>query len=369
MVQGSKFKVQGSGFEVQGSINLEHGTLNLEPGTLNLEPSITFSVIVPIYNRPDEAKELLESLSLQTYKDFELVLVEDGSTSPCSAEVEAYCDSLKIQYIVKENTGRSDTRNVGMQYAKGSYFIFFDSDCIIPPHYLETVNGLLQKDFADCFGGPDSEHPSFSATQKAINYAMTSFWTTGGIRGGKVRMEKFKPRTFNMGFSRAVYEKVGGFKDMYGEDIDLSIRITRAGFTTKLYRQAFVYHKRRVSLKRFYRQVHVFGQARINLYKLYPDSLKLVHTLPSLFVAGSVALLLPVIFLSPYFLLFPAAWTVLLFFDSLLKTKSLPVAGLSVITSLIQLYGYGIGFIQSFIEKIVLRRGLEDIETLKRKYK
>ena len=213
--------------------------------------TIFFSLIVPIYNRPDEASELLESLARQTYTNFELVLVEDGSTLPCSDTVEPFRTKMNIHYIVKENSGRSDTRNVGMRNAKGDYFIFFDSDCIIPPHYLETVNQKLRNDYADCFGGPDKEHPSFTNMQKAINYAMTSFWTTGGIRGGKVSMEKFKPRTFNMGFSRAVYEKVGGFNDMYGEDIDLSIRINKAGFVTKLYHAAFVYHKRRVNLSGF----------------------------------------------------------------------------------------------------------------------
>ena len=336
---------------------------------------MVFSIIVPVYNRPDEVLELLESLSLQTFKDFELVLVEDGSPKPCANEVEAFRTTIPIQYIVKENTGRSDTRNIGMQHAKGAYFIFFDSDCIIPPPYLETVNRLLQDNYADCFGGPDSEHPTFSTMQKSVNYSMTSFWTTGGIRGGKVGagfarpMEKFKPRTFNMGFSREVYDKVGGFKDIYGEDIDLSIRISQAGFTTKLYREAFVYHKRRVSLRKFYKQVHIFGQARINLFKLHPNSLKLVHTLPALFVIGSIVIVLAAVFLSPYFLLFHAVYLFMLFFDSLIKTKHLTIAGLSVITSLIQLYGYGLGFIKSFVEKIILRRGLEDIETLKKAYK
>lgn len=328
-----------------------------------------FSLIVPIYNRPDEAQELLESLALQTYTDFELVLVEDGSTKPCGNEVEKYRGKININYIIKENTGRSDTRNVGMKEAKGDYFIFFDSDCIIPSHYLETVHQLLQNDYADCFGGPDKEHASFTTVQKAVNYAMTSFWTTGGIRGGKINMEKFKPRTFNMGFSRAVYDKVGGFKDMYGEDIDLSIRISQAGFTTKLYHEAFVYHKRRVDLKRFYKQVNIFGQARINLAKLYPGSLKVVHTLPALFVIGSIVVLLLAIFISSYFLLFPAFYLFLLFSDALIKTKSLSIAGLSIITSLIQIYGYGNGFIKSFFEKIILRKGLEDLETLKRVYK
>ena len=328
-----------------------------------------FSLIVPIYNRPDEACELLESLAEQTYTDFELVLVEDGSTKPCANEVEKFRSGININYIVKDNSGRSDTRNVGMKNAKGDYFIFFDSDCIIPPHYLKTVNRMLDEDYADCFGGPDREHPSFSTMQKAINYAMTSFWTTGGIRGGKVNMEKFKPRTFNMGFSRAVFEKVGGFKDMYGEDIDLSIRINKAGFTTKLYRDAFVYHKRRVDLKRFYKQVNIFGQARINLYKLYPESLKLVHTFPALFVMGGVVVICLAIFATPWFLIFPALYLLLLFSDSLAKTKSVSIASLSIVTSLIQIIGYGLGFITSFVQKIILRKGLEDIETIKKVYK
>ena len=328
-----------------------------------------FSIIVPIYNRPDEARELLESLSAQTYTDFELVLVEDGSLKPCADEVEKFRSKININYIVKENSGRSDTRNVGMKNAKGDYFIFFDSDCIIPPHYFETVSKMLDDDYADCFGGPDKEHPSFNTMQKAINYAMTSFWTTGGIRGGKVNMEKFKPRTFNMGFSRAVYEKTGGFKDMYGEDIDLSIRINDAGFKTKLYRDAFVYHKRRIDLKRFYKQVNIFGQARINLHKLHPGSLKLVHTLPALFVLGGIAIICLAIFVSPWFFIFPALYLFLLFTDSLIKTKSAGIASLSIITSLIQIFGYGLGFIKSFVQKIIFRKGLEDLETIKRVYK
>jgi glycosyltransferase involved in cell wall biosynthesis len=328
-----------------------------------------FSIIVPIYNRPEEAAELLESLSVQTYTGFEIVLVEDGSTKPCSAEVEKYTSRININYIVKENTGRSDTRNTGMRAAKGDYFVFFDSDCIIPAHYFETLNDCLQNDYADCFGGPDREHPAFTTMQKAVNYAMTSFLTTGGIRGGKVRMEKFKPRTFNMGFSRAVYEKVGGFRDMYGEDIDLSIRINNAGFDTKLYRDTFVFHKRRVNLKKFYKQVNIFGQARINLYKLYPASLKPVHALPAGFVIGSIAVVLLAVFLSTYFLILLAVYVILLFLDALVKTKSIKTAGISTIASLIQVYGYGLGFIESFVKKIIFRQGLEDPKTLKKVYK
>ena len=328
-----------------------------------------FSVIVPIYNRPEEAFELLESLSEQTFTDFELVLVEDGSTKPCDAEVELFRDRIAINYIVKDNTGRSDSRNVGMRNARGDFFIFFDSDCIIPPLYLETADRLLNDEPADCFGGPDREHPSFNTMQKAINYAMTSFWTTGGIRGGKVNMEKFKPRTFNMGFSRAVFEKVGGFRDMYGEDIDLSIRISRAGFKTKLFHDTFVYHKRRGNLKKFYRQVNIFGRARVNLYLLYPDSLKPVHVLPALFVAGGVVILVFALFATPFLLALPVMYMALLFFDAVFKTKNIPVAALSLIASLTQIIGYGFGFIHSCIQKIVFRQGLEDLETIKNVYK
>ena len=328
-----------------------------------------FAIIVPIFNRPDEALELLESLAGQTFKDFELVLVEDGSTKPCTREVEQFRPLFAIRYIVKENTGRSDTRNVGMENAQGDYFLFFDSDCIIPPHYLETVNNLLNDDYVDCFGGPDKEQASFTVTQKAINYAMTSFWTTGGIRGGNKKMERFEPRTFNMGFSSEVYTTVGGFKDMYGEDIELSNRIRRAGFKIKLFPEAFVYHKRRGNLRKFYKQVSVFGQARINIYKMFPESLRLVHTLPALAVLGSLVLLVPAFFVSVWFLILHAVYCVVLFIDSFVKTKNLRIALLSLVTSFIQITGYGIGFICSFVKKILLRQGFEGREILKKVYK
>ncbi|MDR2562538.1 MAG: glycosyltransferase [Prevotellaceae bacterium] len=327
-----------------------------------------FSIIVPIYNRPDEAVELLESLNQQSQKNFELVLIEDGSTLPCSDIVSLYADKIEINYITKSNTGRSDTRNVGMKAACGDYFVFFDSDCIIPPQYFETLEKRLTDDYADCFGGPDAAHESFTKIQKAVNYAMTSFWTTGGIRGGKVKMEKFKPRTFNMGFARKVYETVGGFKDMFGEDIDLAIRINRAGFATKLYSDVFVYHKRRVSLKKFYKQVNIFGQARINLYILYPDSLKLVHALPAIFVGGIAATIAMAVFF-PLLMILPAAYILLLFSDSLIKNRSIEIAALSMVTGPVQIFGYGLGFIKAFVQKVILRKGLEDVETLKKVYK
>jgi glycosyltransferase involved in cell wall biosynthesis len=329
---------------------------------------IDFSVIVPVYNRPDEIDELLNSLAGQSRKNFEIVLIEDGSSKPSKEVADKYKEQLRIKYISKSNTGRSDSRNVGIKNSSSDYFVFVDSDCIMPADYFETLEKELKNNYADCFGGPDNAHESFSDIQKAINYAMTSFWTTGGIRGGKFNMEKFVPRTFNMGFSRKVYDVVGGFKDMFGEDIDLSMRIRSADFVTRLYRDVFVYHKRRVSLKKFYKQVNIFGVARINLYKLYPHSLKPVYALPAIFTLGSAMLLL-LSFYSAYCLLPFMLFSLLLFVDSLLIYKSIKIACLSVIACYIQLYGYGTGFIKSFVEKIILRKGLEDIETLKRIYK
>ena len=313
--------------------------------------------------------EMLASLAAQTEKNFEVVVVEDGSTLPCQEEVDRYAGGLEIQYITKPNTGRSDTRNVGMKHAKGDYFLFFDSDCILPPEYIQTLNRCLQNDYTDCFGGPDRALPTFTDMQKAVNFAMTSFLTTGGIRGsGKVCMEKFHPRSFNMGLSRAVYEKVGGFADMFGEDIDLSIRIRQAGFRTLLFPEVSVYHKRRVNLKKFFRQVYNFGQARIFLYRLHPESLKAVHALPALFVLGEAALLLLAVFHTPYWLLLLALYCLMLFCASALKNKSLKIALLSVVTGFVQLNGYGCGFIKAFWNKVVLKKDLEKGEKLRRSY-
>ena len=232
-----------------------------------------FSIIIPVYNRLDEVRDLLDSLSKQTDKDFEVVLVEDGSTLRCDAAVKEFEDRVDVKYFYKENEGRSIARNYGMERASGEYFLFFDSDCVIPEHYIATLRKALEERPTDCFGGPDAAHSSFSDTQKAINYSMTSFLTTGGIRG----------------FSRRVWEKVGGFREMFSEDIDMSTRIRQAGFAISLIREAYVYHKRRVNMRLFCRQVYVFGMSRITLYLLYPDSLKLVHWLPAVFVTGVAA--------------------------------------------------------------------------------
>lgn len=306
-----------------------------------------FSVIIPVYNRRDEVAALLQSLAQQTVRNFEVIIVDDGSSEPCKDQCAPYSDF--VHYFFKENEGRSPARNYGMKHAKGSYFVFFDSDCIIPPTYFETLENELKKTPTDCYGGPDSAHQSFSPLQKAINFAMTSFLTTGGIRGGKVQLEKFKPRTFNMGFSRKVYETVGGFREMFSEDIDMSMRIRNAGFSLTLMRACPVYHKRRINLRKFLRQVYVFGMSRITLHKLYPGSLKPVHTLPALFLIGSLILVLLGALVNPCFLLPLAVYLLALFFTALYSTKSLKIATLALPASLIQLYGYGAGFIKACI--------------------
>lgn len=315
-----------------------------------------FSVIVPVYNRIDEVEDLMASLEAQTCMNFEVVIVEDGSTMPCEDAVRRH-PGVRSKYFYKCNEGRSIARNYGMERAEGDYFIFFDSDCVIPERYFEILSRELDSTPVDCFGGPDAAHDSFSSTQKAINYAMTSFLTTGGIRGGRMSLEKFTPRTFNMGFSREVYEGVGGFREMFSEDIDMSTRIRQAGFGIALIRPAYVYHKRRVDFRKFFRQVHVFGMSRITLHLLYPGSMKAVHTLPALAVLVGVVLILLGIFVSPWWLLPLGVYLVAIFLSAILITRSLVIALKAVPASVIQILGYGSGFIKAYITKILLGRG------------
>lgn len=316
-----------------------------------------FSVIIPVYNRPAEVADLLESLAAQTSGDFETIIVEDGSTVRCDDVCRRYADRLDIKYLYKSNEGRSIARNHGIERSSGRWLIFFDSDCVIPPGYFETLGRELDKLGPDCFGGPDAAHDSFTSTQKAINYSMTSFLTTGGIRGGKVSMEKFVPRTFNMGFTREVYEKVGGFREMFSEDIDMSTRISKAGFETCLIRDAYVYHKRRVDFRKFLRQVHVFGMSRITLKLLYPGSLKVVHALPALAVIIGVVLLVLGLTVSPWYLLPLAVYLLAIFIAALFSTRSVVIAAKAVPASIVQIGGYGTGFIRAYFTKIILGRG------------
>lgn len=316
-----------------------------------------FSVIVPVYNRIDEVQDLLESLSRQTCKDFEVLIVEDGSTEPCKETVESFASQLDVKYFYKSNEGRSIARNYGIERAQGEYFIFFDSDCVIPECYFTQLSAKLKEHYTDCFGGPDAAHDSFTDVQKAINYSMTSFLTTGGIRGGKVQMEKFVPRSFNMGYSRKVWETVGGFREMFSEDIDMSTRIRQADFTIQLIRDAFVYHKRRTSLPKFCRQTYVFGMSRITLKLLYPGSMKLVHCLPAAFVLGSVAMILLSIFWKWWAILPLVVYLLAIWITAIISTRSLKIGTLAILTSIIQLGAYGCGFIKAYVWKILLRHG------------
>ncbi|MBC7487498.1 MAG: glycosyltransferase [Cytophagaceae bacterium] len=307
-----------------------------------------YSVIVPVYNRPQEVKELLDSLRTQTYKDFELILVEDGSTEPCEYLVADYTDTFPIQYFFKPNSGPGDSRNFGMDKATGEYLIFFDSDCLIPSHYFQALTDHQALHPLDAFGGPDAAHESFSTVQKAINQSMTSFVTTGGIRGRKNQLDKFQPRSFNMGLKHEVYVQVGGFSDIHpGEDPDLSYRIMNAGFKTGLVPEAFVYHKRRIDFGKFYTQVNKFGMVRVILMKWHPErSKKLVYYLPSLFVIGCVVLLLASFWL-PYTWVPMAFLTAVLWGEALIETDSFTIAFLSIFASYIQLFGYGWGFLKA----------------------
>ena len=322
-----------------------------------------YSVIVPVYNRPDEVDELLESLTQQSFRDFEVVIVEDGSKIPCEEVVKKYQSLLDIRYFSKANSGPGQTRNYAAERSRGEYLLILDSDCILPTGYLQAVEDELQASPAEAFGGPDRAHASFTAVQKAINYAMTSFFTTGGIRGGKKKMDKFYPRSFNMGVRADIYQKLGGFSKMrFGEDIDFSIRIFKAGCRCRLFPEAWVWHKRRTDFRKFFKQVHNSGIARINLYKKYPESLKVVHLLPAVFTLGVAVLLLcmllsvipgaAILFLlgiSPLLL-----FSFIIFLDSSLQNKSLKIGILSIFAAFIQLTGYGTGFLRAWWKRCVL---------------
>lgn len=316
-----------------------------------------YSVIIPVYNRPDEVDELLQSLMSQHFKDFEVIVVEDGSSVPCREVVDKYKNCLDIKYFQKPNSGPGQTRNYGAERSQGEYLIILDSDCILPEGYLDSVENELKDSSADAFGGPDRAHDSFTDIQKAINYSMTSFFTTGGIRGGKKKMDKFYPRSFNMGVEREVYHVLGGFSKMrFGEDIDFSIRIFKGGYRCRLFPGAWVYHKRRTDLKKFFKQVHNSGIARINLYKKYPESLKIVHLLPAMFTLGVVLLLIGSFFCL-YSLIPIVLYALLVCIDSTCRNHSLRIGIYSVATSFIQLIGYGTGFWRAWWERCILKRG------------
>lgn len=316
-----------------------------------------FSIIIPLFNRPNELDELLLSLCNQTNKQFEVIISEDGSTIKSDKVVEKYKDKLSIIYFEKSNSGPGPTRNKAAEKANYEWLIFFDSDCIIPNNYIEIVTKFLKTNSIDAYGGPDAALSSFTTVQKAINYSMTSFFTTGGIRGGSKTLDKFHPRSFNLGVSREAFYKLNGYGKMrFGEDIDFSLRLIQAGFKTALITDAFVYHKRRTNFRQFFKQVFNSGIARIDLQILNPGSLKIVHSLPACFVVGVSVILILSLF-NPTLLWLLLAYSIILFIDSLIKNKSIKVALYSIASSWVQLMGYGSGFISAFWNRLILKKG------------
>lgn len=331
-----------------------------------------YSIIVPVFNRPDEVDELLESLSNQTLKDFEVIIVEDGSVKNCKDVCDKYADILVLHYYAKENSGPGQSRNYGAERAGGDYLLILDSDVVLPENYLQAVEDTLREAATEAFGGPDAAHPSFTPVQKAISYSMTSFFTTGGIRGGKAKLDKFYPRSFNMGIRRDVYLQLGGFSKMrFGEDIDFSYRIVEAGYQPRLFPKAWVWHKRRTDFRKFFRQVYNSGIARINLEKRHPGTMKLVHLLPTVFTVGVIGLILisaigralmHYVDRDQFYWMCFAPWIPIILYsllicaDSTIKNKSLKVGLLSVPAAFVQLMGYGLGFIESWWKRCILRQ-------------
>lgn len=319
-----------------------------------------FSIIVALYNRPQEIKELLETLTQQTYTQFEVLIIEDGSVKDAADIVNSFTNKLSIKYFVKSNEGQGFARNYAFERAQGDYFVIFDSDCLIPEDYLQIVNESLNKNWLDAYGGPDAAHPSFTPTQKAISYSMTSPLTTGGIRGNKKGIGQFQPRGFNMGISRQVWEEAGGFiSTNMGEDIEYSIHIHSKGFKVGLIPDAKVYHKRRANFYQFYKQIHAFGRGRINTYKLSPKGLKAVHFFPAIFTLGLLFTILSNILnwpIASFCNIILGIIILLIFFHAWWKNNSLKVAFLSVAASFIQLTAYGLGFMQDYWKRIILKR-------------
>lgn len=329
-----------------------------------------FSIIIPLYNRPEEINELLQSLLKQSFKDFEVIIVEDGSKIPSKHVVEQFYDNLDVHYFAKQNEGQGFARNYGFERAKGDYFIVFDSDILVPENYLKIVKDNLEAHGWDAFGGPDAAHESFKPIQKAISYSMTSPFTTGGIRGNKNHVGDFHPRSFNMGISRKVWEQTGGYQlSRRSEDIEFSIRMINQGFRVGLIPEAFVYHKRRTSLNQFFKQIYNFGKGRIDISLLYPSELKAVHALPAVFTIGVFGLfvlnLLDLLLFSDVLFLHYLVWlgdmflfsfTTLLLLHSIFVTNSLRVGLLAVITAYTQLFAYGLGFMRNYLDRVLLKR-------------
>ena len=375
------WRVRGSLARIGSAARPWRVAANYDLRTMDSE-SKEYSFVVPVYNRPDEVGELLESMAAQTLKDFEVLVVEDGSQADCREVVERYAGRLDVKYFAKKNSGPGLSRNYGAERAKGRWLIVLDSDVVLPEGYLQAVDDELRREPADAFGGPDCAHPSFTDTQKAISYSMTSFFTTGGIRGGKKKLDKFYPRSFNMGIRRDVYLRLGGFSPMrFGEDIDFSIRIFKAGCSCRLFPGAWVWHKRRTDFRKFFRQVYNSGIARINLYKKYPESLKAVHLLPMVFTVGVIALVLASAAgrllmhyddIHRWYWLCAGPWLPILAYcgliaaDSSVRNRSLKIGFLSVAAAFVQLMGYGFGFLAAWWRRCV--RGKDEFSAFENSF-
>lgn len=316
-----------------------------------------FSIIVPVYNRPDELAELLESVEQQEFRDFEFILIEDGSSQKSDKVLEGYEGKFPYKYLDRENQGPSLARNTGMEIAEGEYFLFVDSDCILPSDWLLKISEGLKDKPVDCFGGPDRAAEEFNDVQKAISFAMTSFLTTGGIRGGNRQLDKFHPRSFNLGISKKLYSEMGGFPHTRmhpGEDMVFSVELIRRGYKTALFNNAWVYHKRRSTLKQFFRQVYRFGYTRYVIAKVYPDTKKLIYYFPSLFLLGLIALLLTGALFHIFYFIPVFFYFILIFLASTIVNSSIKVGAISMLTSIIQLCGYGWGFLRSMFKIEIL---------------
>ena len=321
-----------------------------------------FSFVIPVFNRPAEVDELLESLTFQTYTNFDTVIVEDGSTLKCDKVINKYKSKLDIQYYFKSNSGPGPSRNYGVDKSNSEYFIFCDSDCIIPPMYLNEVQKQLKINYTDAFGGPDNAHSSFTPLQKAINYAMTAFITTGGIRGGKKSIGNFQPRSFNMGISKTAYSNTGGFGNIHpGEDPDLTIRLWKLGYETQLIPKAFVYHKRRISWTQFYKQVNKFGKCRPILNYWHPKTSKITYWFPTCFIIGlALGLLLSIFYNNLFLICLYIFYFILLLFDSTIRNKNIIIGFMSLFATFVQYLGYGLGFLKAVLFIKVLKYKPED---------
>ncbi|EFC70459.1 glycosyltransferase family 2 protein [Prevotella sp. oral taxon 299] len=329
-----------------------------------------FSFIIPVFNRPNEVEELLQSLTQQTVDSsmFEVIVVEDGSQITCKEVCERFSEQLNLHYYYKENSGPGQSRNYGADRSCGEYYIVLDSDVVLPETYIQHILDEINRESCDAFGGPDRAHHDFSPIQKAISYSMTSFFTTGGIRGGKKKLDKFYPRSYNMGIKSDVYKTLNGFSKMrFGEDIDFSIRIFDNGYRCRLFPEAWVYHKRRTDFRKFFKQVYNSGIARINLYKKYPSSLKLVHLLPAVFTIGVFLLCLSALLLRSFIpLSLLLLYSILIFIDSATHYKSMKIGFLSVGAAFTQLMGYGLGFIKAWWKRCF--RGLDEFQAFEKNF-